>query len=117
MKSFNICPVLSLSFFLASQCSAAPYDGPVKPNRSLPAPGATRATARFGPFKLPSTTVTGPMGMTRFNIDNIRSIPVLCKSCTYTYVRGDMVYKDGTSANVGNGAYLHHITLIFMPPG
>jgi len=109
--------IVTLGLSLASQCTVIPHDGPVNPNRPLSAPGATRATARFGPFKLPSNSITGPMGMTGFNMDNVNNLPMPCRGCTYTYVKGDMVYKNGTSANVGNGAYMHHITLVSMPKG
>lgn len=116
MKSF-ISTIVTLGLTLASQCTAIPHDGPVNPNRPLSAPGATRATSRFGPFKLPSNSITGPMGMPGFNMDNVNNLPMPCRGCTYTYVKGDMVYKNGTSANIGNGAYMHHITLVSMPKG
>jgi hypothetical protein len=66
---------------------------------------------------LPSTSITGPMGMSGLMVKNVANITVPCKGCTYTYIKGDMVYKNGTSANLENGAYMHHITLISMPPG
>ena len=50
-------------------------------------------------------------------MDNLSNLPMPCRGCTYTYVKGDMVYKNGTLANTGNGAYMHHITLVSMPKG
>jgi hypothetical protein len=117
MKSIFLSAVVSISFPLALQCMVIPNDGPLKPERPLSTPGATRAAARFGPFKLPSNLMTGPRGMTGFNMDNVRDLPMPCQGCTYTYIRGDMVYKNGTSANIGNGAYMHHITLVSTPTG
>ena len=117
MKVFSLSTVLSFGLPLVSRSASVPQDEPIKPVRPLSAPGATRATARFGPFKLPSNSVTGPMGMSGFNMDNVRNLQMPCQDCTYTYVKADMVYKNGTSANIGNGAYMHHITLVSMPPG
>lgn len=56
------------------------------------------------------------MGMSGLLTQNVFDIPVPCKSCTYTYVKTDMVYKNGTSANTNTGAYMHHITLFSLPP-
>jgi hypothetical protein len=115
MRSFILSIIVSICLPLASQCIVIRRDEPAKPNRPLSAPDAIRATARFGPFKLPSNLATGPMGMTGFNMESKINLPVPCKACTYTYIRGDIVYKNGTSANIGNSAYMHHITLVALP--
>jgi hypothetical protein len=117
MKFYILSVVVGLSLPLVCCGSVLPRDEPIKPDRPLSATSATRATARFGPFKLPSNKVNGMIGMPGLLIQNVMDVPLPCKSCTYTYVKGDMVYKNGTSANVENGAYMHHITLVSMPPG
>jgi hypothetical protein len=104
------------STFLAlglSLCQGVPLPGgePTKPPRASSAPGATRATARFGPFTLPSSSKNGPMGLTGGLMQSQQNVEMPCKGCTYTYIKAEMVYKDGTKADRANGAYMHHITL------
>jgi hypothetical protein len=111
MKSFILSTLMGVGLISVTQSTVIRRDGPVRPDRKISAPGATRATARYGPFKLPSSTATNRIGMSGFNMDDVPDVKMPCQGCTYTYIRADMVYKDGISANIANGAYMHHITL------
>jgi hypothetical protein len=118
MRSFILSAIVSIGFPLASQCTINPRDEPTKPTkpaRPISVPGATRATARFGPYKLEPNSNGGFKEGYGLNVESAVNITMPCQGCTYTYFRGDMVYKNGTSANTGNGAYIHSIRILSVP--
>lgn len=78
-----------------------------------PIPGATVKTVRYGPFKLkgnPTGTHTDrsllqELLSNRLDID----IELPCEDCWIVQAEPDLVYEDGSNANVDTGPMMHHI--------
>ncbi len=69
-------------------------------------PGDLRTTVRYGPFLLPPSSLGGS-NIPHFN----RILTNVAKPCSDCYITGmvpDLVYEDGTSANLDTGPMLHH---------
>jgi hypothetical protein len=77
-----------------------------------PAQSAQAATStkvvRYGPFTIPAGTATDP-GMIHNKLSF--AVPRPCVDCYITSVTPDLVYPDGTKANLDTGAMLHHFVL------
>jgi hypothetical protein len=98
---------------------------------------ATRKIIRYGPFKLPANTGTDTkpkegghehgnspkspfdilLGKTSmdpngFTTMRILSDDTMCKNCTVLAGRMDVVFENGTRADVSRGVYLHHVLTI-----
>jgi hypothetical protein len=78
-------------------------------------PNAIRKKIRYGPFHMPSSEkvtlmslVTGEHGMYTTN----KQIDIGCKDCTLLSARGELVYPDGSLANINTGAWFHHFVLM-----
>lgn len=81
-----------------------------------PKPRGQVATLLYGPFVLPGTGVVGDAMHREAAISN-RILPAMappCVDCFVTSMTPDLVYADGTSANLDTGPMLHH-TVIFDP--
>ena len=72
----------------------------------MPVPRGQPATMLYGPFNLEAVDQGG---MDHYN----RILPVLapCVNCLITSIKPDLVYLDGTSANLNTGPMLHHAVL------
>jgi hypothetical protein len=71
-----------------------------------PKPRGKPATMLYGPFLLDASDQGG---MDHYN----RILPLVapCVNCLITSIRPDLVYADGTSANLDTGPMLHHTVL------
>jgi hypothetical protein len=76
----------------------------------MPRPRGKVAEMLYGPFYLPSVDTGGQAHMNRI----LPAIAPPCTRCMVTAMYPDLVYVDGTSANMDTGPMLHH-TVIFDP--
>ena len=83
---------------------AAPQGGDSGPPTAEP-DGARVATVRWGPFVLPPAGAGGDMDHTNVVVPEG---PKPCSGCFMVGVEPDLVYADGTSANLDTGVMLHH---------
>ena len=65
-------------------------------------------TVRYGTYTIPAATETG-MGELENRLNLWVSKP--CSNCTITSMKPNLVYADGTKANVDTGPMLHHMVL------
>lgn len=75
--------------------------------QATPASAATR-TVRYGPYTIPAATDMA-MGELENRLNLWVSKP--CSNCTITRMRPNLVYANGSRANVNTGAMLHHMVL------
>ena len=75
--------------------------------QATPASAATR-TVRYGPYTIPAGTDM-EMGELENRLNLWVSKP--CSNCTITRMQPNLVYADGSRANVNTGAMLHHMVL------
>ncbi len=68
--------------------------------------GAQRTKLKYGPFKVPASSVD--MGMKSFGLNGI-ALP--CSDCYVTNWVAGLEYPDGTSANADTNMWLHHVVL------
>ncbi|MGP3948966.1 hypothetical protein [Streptomyces sp. 7N604] len=84
----------------------APADRETAPTQQASAPQTT--TVRYGPFTIPAAT-EDDHGTThnriKFNIQKP------CDNCFITGFKPNLVYADGSNANVNTGPMLHHVVL------
>jgi hypothetical protein len=74
-----------------------------------PAQAATSTkTVRYGPFTIPAGTATDP-GMIHNKL--LFGVARPCVDCHITAFTPDLVYADGTRANMDSGPMLHHMVL------
>jgi hypothetical protein len=82
------------------------HDSPPAPQApASDAPQGTWATVRVGPFVIPPEGAGG--GADHANIV-VPSIAKPCANCFLQHFEPDLVYADGTSANLDTGMMLHH---------
>ena len=88
----------------------APAGGsPASPSPSpADGPQGTWAEMRYGPFALPPA---GAGGDADFANIALPSLPKPCSNCFVQELVPDLVYADGTSANLDTGLMLHHAVL------
>ena len=79
------------------------------PTASAAAP-AEVTTIRVGPFLLPPA----PLGERHVN-HVIPSVEKPCEDCFITAIEPDLVYADGSRADMNSGVMLHH--LVIQEPG
>jgi hypothetical protein len=77
------------------------------PVRPAQAATATK-TVRYGPFTIPAGTTTDP-GMIHNKL--MLGVARPCVDCHITAFKPDLVYADGSRANLDSGAMLHHFVL------
>lgn len=65
-------------------------------------------TVRYGPYTIPAAS-GGEPGMLENQLELWTSKP--CTNCHVTSMTPNLVYTDGTTANVDTGAMLHHVVL------
>lgn len=65
-------------------------------------------TVRYGPYTIPAAS-GGQPGMLENRLNLWVSKP--CSNCTITSMDPNLVYTDGSTANVNTGAMLHHMVL------
>ena len=70
-----------------------------------PAASAGTTTVRWGPYTIPAGTMTDP-GMIHNKLQLAVRRP--CSDCFITAFKPDLVYADGTRANMDTGPMLHH---------
>jgi hypothetical protein len=66
-----------------------------------------RVRVKYGPHKAPSGNVS--MGMKMF-LDKDATMP--CSDCLITWMKANLEYPDGTTANADTGMWLHHAVLL-----
>ncbi|KAF1813274.1 hypothetical protein P152DRAFT_481382 [Eremomyces bilateralis CBS 781.70] len=119
MKSFL--PLLSLA--ISASATAIPALEPRQTAaevQSLPAkyfPDSQRVKIRYGPFQLPSSeqrSVIGESGTMSTIRTNLRKP---CTDCGLTAAQAGLEYADGSPADVGTGAWLHHVVMLMSGTG
>ncbi len=70
--------------------------------------GVQETTVRYGPFVLPPAGQGGDMDHANLFVPNA---PKPCEDCFITRAEPDLVYEDGTRANLDSGLMLHHAVL------
>ncbi|MBI2711230.1 MAG: hypothetical protein HYX34_16305, partial [Actinobacteria bacterium] len=68
----------------------------------------TTKTIRYGSYTIPAAS-GGTMGMLKNKLNLWISKP--CTNCYITSMTPNLVYADGSKANVANGPVLHHMVL------
>jgi hypothetical protein len=87
--------------------SASPAEVEASASSAQRAALSTRVV-RYGPYTIPGATSSGP-GMVH---NQLRlAVPRPCVDCYITSFTPDLVYADGTEANMSTGAMLHHFVL------
>ena len=71
-------------------------------------------TVRYGPFVLPPAGQGGDMDHANVVLPNV---PKPCEDCFIVRAEPDLVYDDGTPANLDTGLMLHHAVLFNTRPG
>ncbi|MGH2771353.1 MAG: hypothetical protein ACRDJF_12655, partial [Actinomycetota bacterium] len=91
-----------------SQAGPAPSGGgSTGAEQAVPGhPGDLRTTVRYGPFFLPPSSLGGS-NIPHFN-RILTNVAKPCSDCYLTGMAPDLVYEDGTSANLDTGPMLHH---------
>jgi len=83
--------------------------------------GSKRTKIRYGPFKLMDVNHKGAMfaieGETGVLTTAKAKMKKPCSECMVTWMRAGLEYTDGSDANIGNGAWLHHMVLLSIGPG
>src|SRR5512135_2274547 len=101
---------LLLSALLAVLAAVA-WSGPARASAAAPAAPAAAATqqvtVRYGPFNLPAGSMDQP-GALR---NSIQLINKPCVTCDITGMKPNLVYADGTEANMDTGPMLHHFVI------
>jgi hypothetical protein len=106
---------LSVALFTAALVAgAAPVDAAASPGNveasasSAQTAAASTRVVRYGPYAIPGATESGP-GMVH---NQLRlAVPRPCVDCYITSFTPNLVYADGTEANMETGAMLHHFVL------
>ena len=70
--------------------------------------GVQETTVRYGPFVLPPAGRGGDMDHANVVVPNL---PKPCEDCFIVRAEPDLVYDDGTPANLDTGLMLHHAVL------
>lgn len=71
---------------------------------AAPAPTGIKASTRYGPFVLPPASMGGEAHYNRI----LQNVAKPCSDCYIVSMRPDMVYTDGSRANLDTGSMLHH---------
>jgi stress up-regulated protein Nod 19 len=87
---------------------ATPSTQPPGPPTGPDAPQGTWAELRYGPFVV---TPAGAGGDADHANIAVPSLPKPCTNCFLLEAQPDLVYADGTSANLDTGMMLHHAVL------
>ena len=90
-----------------------PNTGEAKTSTEGHAHGGTGAPA-MGADAFPLEIFTGqkPMDPNGFSTMRILADGAMCKNCTVLAGRMDVVFENGTRADISNGVYLHHVVTI-----
>ena len=72
---------------------------------SADSPGSQTSDVRYGPILVPAATAGHPGEFAAV----VPAIPMACTNCFLTGTKVDLVFEDGSSANLDNGLMLHHI--------
>lgn len=96
---------------VSSHSPAAPSESREQAAAAPPAaafgnPGDLRTTVRYGPFFLPPSSLGGS-NIPHFN-RILTNVAKPCEDCYLTGMFPDLVYEDGSSANLDTGPMLHH---------
>jgi hypothetical protein len=86
----------------------APANGSAASPSGPDAPHGTWAEMRYGPFALPPAGAGGDADHANVALP---SLPKPCSNCFIQEFVPDLVYADGTSANLDTGLMLHHAVL------
>ncbi len=82
------------------------------PRGAMPSHPGTLHKALYGPFNVPAATSPSQPGQ----IHNVpTSEPAPCTNCRITDMVPELVFSDGTTANMQQGLLLHHV--VFFNPG
>ncbi|MFC4908309.1 hypothetical protein [Actinomadura gamaensis] len=104
--------VLAASALAAAALAAAVLAASVLVGLALPAGRAAAAgtqtlTVRYGPWTIPAGSMDRPGEI----LNNVSAIPKPCGSCDILGEKPDLVYADGSSANMDTGPMLHHFVI------
>jgi hypothetical protein len=94
VKRFTIISALAIGMLLVGFGSAQPAQA-----------ATSTKTVRYGPFTIPAGTATDP-GMVHNKL--LLGVARPCVDCHITAFKPDLVYGDGTRANLDSGPMLHH---------
>lgn len=74
-------------------------------------------TTEYGPYTIPAGS--GEPGGAKGNIDNeiVTKIAKPCTNCTLIAITPDLVYSDGSEANIETGPMLHHVVFFAQSSG
>jgi hypothetical protein len=97
VKRFAIVAGLAMAMLLVGFGSAPPAQG-----------ATSTKVVRYGPFTIPGGTTTDP-GMIHNKL--LFGVARPCVDCHITAFTPDLVYTDGTRANMNTGPMLHHMVL------
>src|SRR3954449_3864633 len=78
------------------------------PRGDMPTRPGTLKKAMYGPFTIPAASSASSPGQ----LHNVLTTePAPCTDCRITDMVPNLVYADGTTANMNNGVLLHHVVL------
>ncbi|MEW2352151.1 hypothetical protein [Spirillospora sp. NPDC029432] len=104
--SFVLAAAAALAAAALAPASAAHLAGPSQVN-AAPTAGAERtATLRYGPYTIPAATQDEHGELPNQVAFNVRKP---CDDCYITGFKPNLVYADGTTANINTGPMLHHV--------
>ena len=90
----------------ARASTAAGNQAPAAPTQAIgPSSGDRQATVRYGPLVLPPASLGG---MLHLNLIQ-PTLAKPCSNCFITSLTPNLVYADGTTANLDTGPMLHHV--------
>jgi hypothetical protein len=94
--------LMTVTVLLAAVAGAVSASAAGSPARLRP----TTTTVRYGPYTVPAAS-SMEMGMltNKLQLD----VAEACNACYITGIAPDLVYADGSAANVNTGAWLHHM--------
>jgi hypothetical protein len=101
---------LMTSAATAKQPAAAPQAAPAAAAQQAAAPRT--ATIRYGPYTIPAATDTEHGELPNRVALNVQKP---CSNCYITGFKPNLVYADGSTANVNTGPMLHHV--VFFDSG
>ncbi len=85
------------------------FDGAgANPTGGSPTEGVKQTIVKYGPFMLPPAGRGGDMDHANVFMPNV---PKPCEDCYITRAEPDLVYEDGSPANLDSGLMLHHALL------
>jgi hypothetical protein len=92
----------------AHASSITPITSYTSPRGDMPVRAGQLVRAMYGPFTIPAATSLSQPGQIH---NQLTTEPAPCTNCRITDIVPNLVYADGSTANMNNGALLHHFVL------